>query len=351
MVDSLEGEVTDDGHPPPHYHPLRSVLFTVIIISIWYLIELPLAVYFTFGIEEWYGFNNQTVGFFIMDNTKRFIVTILILGPIAYMLPDPDGPYNDDPFGTLGWIISVIVGFCTIEVTYVLAENVIVRLFLSYSQVPPGEKLTRLQALCNRVGFPSDKITVVSTSKYTKHANSRFFGFIFSKRIYLYDNILHKCKHHKLTDGELEGILAYELGVWSNYHNAKRLIVDNIYGVVTLWVFSDLVDRSLHDSAVVVMFKLLPFMMRLIGSGGFFLNCLNNYWVYEADRYATKVCGKGEELKLALIKLYQQNSGFTVWDSVFSLWYHPNPNLYDRLDAIDLELMVAETRLRRWKKE
>lgn len=60
---------------------------------------------------------------------------------------------------------------------------------------------------------------------------------------------------------------------------------------------------------------------------------LNKKFELQADSF-TKEIGKAKALESALIKLYNDNLTFPVFDYLYSAWYHTHPQLLERLEAL-----------------
>lgn len=55
---------------------------------------------------------------------------------------------------------------------------------------------------------------------------------------------------------------------------------------------------------------------------------------FQADSFA-KELGFSEKLKMALIKLNEDNLGFPVYDPVYSAWHHSHPPILERIRALE----------------
>src|SRR4030095_14354358 len=71
------------AHLPAVWHGTAVVLSTLLIVSI---IGLPLSIWRTFGVEARFGFNRTTVGLFIGDLLKGLVVSLLLGGPLVFVI-------------------------------------------------------------------------------------------------------------------------------------------------------------------------------------------------------------------------------------------------------------------------
>ena len=65
---------------------IQAGLFFLSLMLLSDLIKLPFEYYFTFVIEEKYGFNKTTIETFLLDKTKKYMLTILIGGGILVII-------------------------------------------------------------------------------------------------------------------------------------------------------------------------------------------------------------------------------------------------------------------------
>ena len=92
------------------YGPIMTgLVFFAIVALLGDLITLPFELYSTFVLEERYGFNRRTIGLFIRDKLKSYILGALIGGPIlAGVL------WFLGSFGTWAWLWAW--GFVTLAI-------------------------------------------------------------------------------------------------------------------------------------------------------------------------------------------------------------------------------------------
>lgn len=66
---------------------LRSLVFVFIFNVFNTVVGLPFSVYSTFVVEQRHGFNNQTVGFYVKDQIKKFVVSQVSVARLRYWPP------------------------------------------------------------------------------------------------------------------------------------------------------------------------------------------------------------------------------------------------------------------------
>jgi Zn-dependent protease with chaperone function len=70
-----------------------------------------------------------------------------------------------------------------------------------------------------RCGFAAKGLFVMDGSKRSAHANAYFTGFGAAKRVVFYDTLLKQ-----LSPGEVDAVLAHELGHFKHKHIIKRIV-------------------------------------------------------------------------------------------------------------------------------
>jgi STE24 endopeptidase len=177
-------------------------------------------------------------------------------------------------------------------------------------------------------------------SRRSAHANAYFTGLGASKRVVFFDTLLKKLSH-----GEVEAVLAHELGHFKHKHVLKRMItmfVLSLLGFALLgwlsrqvWFYQGLgVNPNLNapnDALALLLFMLaLPVFM-------FFVSPVFAYFSrrdeYEADAYACQQAAR-EDLANALIKLYKDNSATLTPDPAYVRFHYSHPPASERLAAM-----------------
>ena len=91
-------------------------------------------------------------------------------------------------------------------------------LFNKFKPLEDETLKARVTALMRRCGFAAKGLFVMDGSKRSAHANAYFTGFGAAKRVVFYDTLLAK-----LSPGEVDAVLAHELGHFKHKHIIKRI--------------------------------------------------------------------------------------------------------------------------------
>ena len=178
------------------------------------LLDLPFELYSTFRIEQRFGFNRMTPRLFVIDLLKNTAVGALIGLPLAALILWIMGAA-----GGLWWLWAWGAWMAFNLLLLVLYPTVIAPLFNKFEPLADAALKERVQALMQRCGFAAKGLFVMDGSRRSAHANAYFTGLGAAKRVVFFDTLLQR-----LSPGEVEAVLAHELGHFSHRHVQKRIV-------------------------------------------------------------------------------------------------------------------------------
>jgi len=308
-------------------------------VAIGGLLELPFDWIGTFRIEQRFGFNRVTPKMFIVDRIKAVLVGALIGLPIAALIL-----WIMDATGGLWWLWAwgAWVGFNLLIL--VLYPTVIAPLFNKFKPLDDESLKERVQSLMARCGFSAKGLFVMDGSKRSAHANAYFTGLGVAKRVVFFDTLLAK-----LSPGEVEAVLAHELGHFKYRHVMKRMVLmfaASLAGFALLgwlagqsWFYSALGVQPNMDAANDAL-ALLLFVL-VVPVFAFFVSPLLARWSrkheFEADAYACAQASGGD-LAAALLKLHEDNASTLTPDPLYVRFYYSHPPASERLAALQLHV-------------
>ncbi|MGD8690116.1 MAG: M48 family metallopeptidase [Gammaproteobacteria bacterium] len=298
---------------------------TAVILSVLFinaLIELPLAAYSTFGIEQRFGFNRMTVGTFVGDLAREAVLLLLLGGPLVFV-----ALWLMGRAGNLWWFYLWLVwmGF-TLVLTWAY-PRFIAPLFNRFSPLENAELKERIEQLLTRCGFRSRGIFVMDGSRRSAHGNAYFTGVGSNKRIVFFDTLLDS-----LEPEQVEAVLAHELGHFRRHHILKRLLLAAATSLIGLAVLGWLTTRpwfyhglgvnaiSDHSAILLFLFAVPAFTFPLSP----LTSALSRRHEFEADEFATRQ-SDGKALIAALVRLYRDNANTLTPDPVYSAFYDSHP--------------------------
>jgi len=309
------------------------------------LIELPLTLYQTFVIEQRFGFNQMTWRLWLADALKSMLVGAIIGLPLAATVLWLMGAAG--PWWWL-WAWGLWMGFNLLLM--VIYPMWIAPLFNKFQPLADEALKARVTALMERCGFTAQGLFVMDGSRRSAHANAYFTGFGAAKRVVFYDTLLKQ-----LTPGEVEAVLAHELGHFHHRHIAKRMVMLfalSLAGFALLgwlatqaWFYTGLgVQPSLallvpsasaapNDALALLLFLLVvPVFTVFLGP---VLAQFSRRDEFQADAYAMQQAN-GADLASALLKLYKDNASTLTPDPVYVQFYYSHPPASERLARMPL---------------
>jgi STE24 endopeptidase len=306
-------------------HGTALIVSAVALLS---LAELPLTLYRTFVVEARFGFNRMTAALFLADLAKQALVSLLLGVPLLLLVL-----WLMARMGELWWVWvwCAWTGFNLLVL--LIYPTFIAPLFNKFSPLADQALAQRIEALLARCGFRSSGLYVMDGSKRSSHGNAYFTGFGAAKRIVFFDTLLSR-----LAPGEIEAVLAHELGHFKRHHVWKRIAVLFAASFALLWTLGQLIAQDWFYAGLNVQTQgaaaaLLLFVL-VVPVFTFFLQPLTSLHSrkheFEADQYAVSNASAAE-LEQALVKLYQDNAATLTPDPIHSAFYDSHPPAATRI--------------------
>jgi STE24 endopeptidase len=306
------------------------------------LLELPLEWWHTFRLEQRFGFNRMTPRLFVADLAKNAAVAALIGLPLAALVLWLMGRA-----GAWWWLWAwgVWMGFNLLLL--VIYPTLIAPWFNKFEPLADETLKGRVQALMQRCGFAAKGLFVMDGSRRSAHANAYFTGLGAAKRVVFFDTLLAR-----LSPGEVEAVLAHELGHYRHRHVHKRIaglfVLSGAALALLGWLsarpqFYEGLGVSPNLAAPNDALALLLFMLALPPFGFFvapLLAQLSRRHEFEADAYASAKTS-GADLASALLKLHEDNATTLTPDPVYVRFYYSHPPAAERLAALAPTLPAA----------
>jgi STE24 endopeptidase len=302
------------------------------------LLDAPLDLYNTFRLEQRFGFNRTTLRLYLVDAAKGLLVGALIGLPMAALVL-----WIMAGAGAWWWLWAWAAWVAFQLLILVLYPTVIAPIFNKFEPLPDEALKQRVQALMTRCGFAAKGLFVMDGSRRSAHSNAYFTGLGAAKRVVFFDTLLKR-----LSLGEVEAVLAHELGHFKLRHVPKRMLTSFALSLAALallgwlsqqqWFYAGLgVAPNLgapNDALALLLFMLaLPpfgFLLAPLGSR------VSRKHEFEADAYACAQAS-GRDLANALLKLHEDNAGTLTPDPLYVAFYYSHPPASERLAALKLE--------------
>lgn len=299
-------------------------------------IDLPLALYQTFVIEQRFGFNRMTLRLWIADLVKTTLIGTVVGLPVAALILWLMGSA-----GAAWWLWAwgAWTGFNLLLL--LIYPTFIAPLFNKFQPLEDESLESRVTALMRRCGFAAKGLYVMDGSRRSAHGNAYFTGFGAARRVVFFDTLLRQ-----LEPGEVEAVLAHELGHFKHRHILQRVV--GLFGLSLAgfallgwlsgqaWFYVGLgVTPNLgaglgapNDALALLLFLLTAPVFTIFVSPLFAQ--LSRRHEFQADAYAVAQTS-GASLARALLKLYQDNAATLTPDPVYVKFYYSHPSAAERL--------------------
>jgi len=313
------------------------VALIIAFVVVGAVLELPFEWYSTFRLEQRFGFNRMTWRLWLADMAKGVAIGALIgiplLAGVLWIMAAA---------GTAWWLWAWAAWMAIVVAAQVVVPSFIAPLFNRFEELKDEPLRARVESLMARAGFAARGLFVMDGSRRSAHANAYFTGFGSAKRVVFFDTLLSR-----LAAGEVEAVLAHELGHFKLRHIRKRMIA---MAAITMAFFALLGWLSTQDwfySGLGVTPNLtlpndaLALVLLLLVSSvfGVFTAPLFAGWSrrdeFEADAFAS-THANGRELASALLKLHEDNASTLTPDPLYARFYYSHPPAVERLAALVL---------------
>jgi STE24 endopeptidase len=319
----------------------QGLIVLAIPAAISYLVDVPLDLASSFGVEKKFGFSTITARTWVLDQVKSLLISLVLgvlLGGALLWLIDWLGQ---------GWWLPAWVLFSLFEVLMAfVAPVLILPLFNKFEPLRDQELGEQIMAMARQAHFPVQGVFQVDASLRTTHSNAYFTGLGRTRRIALFDTLLEQHTHE-----EILAVLAHEIGHWKKRHVLKMLAA----GVLL----------SGAGMALVAALLEVPWLYEVVGAGdlyaglgavgpvaavgvflvGVLLSPLGLLlapiasWVsrrheYEADAYSLDLYAHPAALEEGLIKLSEKNLHNLFPHPLVVVFRYSHPPLLERVAAI-----------------
>lgn len=282
---------------------IATMLYFVVALGAYGLLNLPLTYYSGFVLPHRYGLSTQTLRAWLIDMFKGAILA-LVLGTIVietiYFL------LRSTPNGW--WLIASAVMLVFYVLLAQLAPVLIFPIFFKFKPLEDAVLVHRLTALAERAHTRVRGVYTMMLSEKTTTANAALLGLGNTRRIVLGDTL-----YQNYSPDEIEAILAHELGHHVHHDIAWGLIVESVLTVVGLYIADVFLKWSVaqfHFDGIADL-AALPLLGFAIGVFGLLTlplgNAYSRWRESLADDYALRTTRNPPAFIGAMEKLANQN--------------------------------------------
>jgi STE24 endopeptidase len=337
-LDLLNAAVRD-GVAPRFGSLAYEVALFAAFVAIGAVLDTPFEWYSTFRLEQRFGFNRVTWRLWLADALKGLALAIVVGVPlIAGVL------WIMAAAGSAWWLWAWAAWMAVMLAAQVLVPSVIAPLFNRFEKLEDESLQARVQALMTRVGFAAKGLFVMDGSRRSAHGNAYFTGFGAAKRVVFFDTLLAR-----LGAGEVEAVLAHELGHFKLHHIRRRMLTMAVVTLAFFALLGWLATRSWFFTGLGVMPNFsqpndalaLLLLLLVMPVFGVFASPLmasrSRRDEFEADAFSS-THASGSELASALLKLHEDNAATLTPDPVYARFYYSHPPAVERLAALTARL-------------
>jgi len=312
---------------------ITGLLFTGMVTLLSSILSLPFSLYFTFVIEEKFGFNKTTFKTFVLDLVKGTLLSIVIGAPLLAMLL-----WFFESTGEFAWLYSWIgVSLFTFVVQF-LAPVLIMPLFNKFTPLEDGELKEKITAYAQEQDFALEGIYTMDGSKRSTRLNAFFTGFGRFRRIVFFDTLLEK-----LDADEIVAVLAHEMGHFKRKHIFKMMIASILNSGVMFFILSIFLKNALlfdafgmeHISVYASLIFFLFLYAPISSLISIFFNIFSRKNEYEADAWAVETTGEREPLINGLKKLSVHNLSNLTPHRLNVFLNYSHPPVLERIERIE----------------
>tara|TARA_B100000780_G_scaffold63921_1_gene41698 strand:- start:13364 stop:14596 length:1233 start_codon:yes stop_codon:yes gene_type:complete len=326
----LEGFLIIDNYSRELFESpiLISLTFFGIIFFGNEFLGLPFSLYFTFFIEEKFGFNKTTIKTYVFDKLKSWILTILFGGGILSFII-----FQEQIIGNNFWIVAWVFLTTLSVILNGFYAQIIVPLFNKQSKLEDGELRSEIEKYSKKVGFDLSNIFIIDGSKRSTKANAYFSGFGKQKRVTLFDTLINK-----LNKNQIVAVIAHEIGHYKKNHIIYNLFFSIIQTGIMLYIlslfiympiFSQSLGINIHSFHIgLITFSILYTPISEITS--LIFNLFSRKFEYEADAFAKKTYD-GKYLVEALKILSKDSLSNLTPHPKYVWWHYSHPTLFQRV--------------------
>jgi STE24 endopeptidase len=309
---------------------LAAMVFFLVMTWAQTLLGIPFDLYSTFVIEARYGFNTTTPRLWGTDFLKSQAIGSLLLAllvAVAFWL------ISWSPQHWWLWVWAFMAVFSLFMMF--ISPYIIEPLFNKYEPVTEEGLEEDIRVMMEKAGLKVGKVLQMDASRRSNHSNAYFTGIGKVKRIVLYDTLIRQMSH-----GEIVAVLAHEIGHWKKGHIWKRLLWAESLALGGAWLSFKLLgwaglpgllglpaDISLPARMVVLGFAASLVLFPVGPFSAWRSRCQER----EADRFASDLTGRPQDLASALVKMSAENLSNLFPHPLYAGFHYSHPPVVERV--------------------
>ena len=192
---------------------LKVALYAVLLTLLCYSASFPFRIYSGYLREKRYGFMNQDVGGWFLDQGKGLVVGLFALAivlPMLYVLIRR--------VGSSWWLPGSMVTTGVVVLVIAIVPLYVSPLFNTFEPLKDAALKRDILALAHSEGIPAGEVYQMDASRQSGHNNAYVTGLLGTQRIVLYDTLLQR-----FTPREIRCVMGHEIGHYVLNHIWKTV--------------------------------------------------------------------------------------------------------------------------------
>jgi Zn-dependent protease with chaperone function len=298
------------------------------------LISLPFSYYLGYYWQKIWGFSTQSQIAWWIDYLKNAGIELFISlagGIIFFLLVNKMSRY--------WWLVGTLLFSIWLVIEYLLWPIVVSPLFNHFEPVPDSTVVTMVDDLAHQAGLNIGSVLEMDASKQTTFANAYFTGVGTSKRIVIYDTLLH---NYSLP--EIKAVIAHEMGHWRHNDVVHGLLYGMVGGFIVFSLLTFLIKpwlprNSKKPPQLWAALQLAVMLLLFVSSP--LQNAISRQMEQNADYFSLELTGNlPVEIQLQVHLAFNSLGdltppGFIVWFS------YDHPPVLTRIHDLELEYRQA----------
>lgn len=307
-------------------------LYYAFYVLVTFLVTLPLDYYAGFVRQHSFGLSTQTLGKWLTDSLKGLAIGIVFGGLLLWV-----------PYLLLAksprrwWLYTGLLSLPLMILGMLVFPIWIAPLFNDFGPMKDKPLEREILALADRVNIEGGRVFEVNKSVDTKAMNAYVAGLGHTKRIVLWDTLVHKLDHE-----EVLAVVAHEMGHYVLGHVVQGILLGFLSVLLSLYVVYRLagwlIDRNrdrfgfdhLGDVASLPLVLLLVQVLSLAIMPA--VNAYSRHMEREADRFSLELTENNHAAASAFAKLQTENLSNPRPGLFYMLWRGSHPSLASRIE-------------------
>lgn len=309
------------------------MIFFLALGLVFFVLGLPFDYYYTFSVEERYGFNRSDLKTWVVDKIKEVLLSTVLL--VALLVPVL---WAMKAFPNYWWFWGFAIASVIQLMLVVLYPVLIAPIFNKFEPLEDETLARDVEQMAQDVGMRTQGIFQMDAGKRSTHSNAYFAGLGKVRRVVLFDTLLNSLSHE-----EILGVLAHEMGHFKLKHIMKSYLAGQATMFVGFyltylmlnWDLPYLAFRFDTSQSYAMLFLVGIFWRRL----GFFLRPL--YMIFsrraerQADLFSVTLRQNAQSLANALKKMAEQNLSNLNPHPLYVWFYYSHPPLLERITTLE----------------